>query len=261
MDAFYARLFAAAPAVKPLFANTDLKAEDDALGTLVLLRKSLRDLDAIVPKLRELGARHVAAARSWRHYPVVEVVLIASMAEIAGEGPGSSTSMPGARGIRGGRRRDDRGRRGSDARSRRPRRARCRARRTGGRAPRAARVLERPRERPPSARTAAAHPPRSVSPRPLGRRSAAPRPDPSAHPSAWSLRSARSARATASRKAFSRPDVTPACEQHPARAPPEGPRVDEAPGGRALAEGGGPPCLVVSPELVQAMRQPATIAR
>jgi hypothetical protein len=30
------------------------------LGTLVLLRKSLRDLDAIVPKLRELGGRHVA---------------------------------------------------------------------------------------------------------------------------------------------------------------------------------------------------------
>jgi hypothetical protein len=28
--------------------------------TLVLLRKSLRDLDAVVPKLRELGARHVA---------------------------------------------------------------------------------------------------------------------------------------------------------------------------------------------------------
>jgi hypothetical protein len=30
------------------------------LGTLVLLRKSLRNLDAILPKLHELGARHVA---------------------------------------------------------------------------------------------------------------------------------------------------------------------------------------------------------
>jgi hemoglobin-like flavoprotein len=54
-------IFAAAPAVKPLFAGTDLKKQKTMLlGTLVLLRKSLRDLDAIVPKLRELGARHVA---------------------------------------------------------------------------------------------------------------------------------------------------------------------------------------------------------
>jgi hemoglobin-like flavoprotein len=54
------------------------------LGALVLLRKSLRDLDAIVPKLRELGARHVAYGAEASHYPVVGAVLIASMAEIAG---------------------------------------------------------------------------------------------------------------------------------------------------------------------------------
>jgi hypothetical protein len=53
MDVFYARLFAAAPAVKPL-AGTDLKKQKTMLlGTLVLLRKSPRDLDAVVPKLRE----------------------------------------------------------------------------------------------------------------------------------------------------------------------------------------------------------------
>ena len=86
MDVFYARLFAAAPAVKPLFATTDLKGQKTMLlGTLVLLRKSLRDLDAIVPKLRELGARHVAYGAQPEHYPVVGAVLIASMAEIAGE--------------------------------------------------------------------------------------------------------------------------------------------------------------------------------
>jgi methyl-accepting chemotaxis protein len=86
MDVFYARLFAAAPAVKPLFAGTDLKKQKTMLlGTLVLLRKSLRDLDPIVPKLRELGARHVAYGARPEHYPVVGEVLIASMAEIAGE--------------------------------------------------------------------------------------------------------------------------------------------------------------------------------
>jgi methyl-accepting chemotaxis protein len=85
MDTFYARLFAAAPAVKPLFAGTDLRRQKTMLlGALVLLRKSLRDLDAIVPKLRELGARHVAYGAQPAHYPVVGEVLIASMAEVAG---------------------------------------------------------------------------------------------------------------------------------------------------------------------------------
>ena len=85
MDIFYRRLFAAAPAVKPLFAGTDLRRQKTMLlGTLVLLRKSLRDLETIVPKLRELGARHVAYGARPEHYPVVGEVLIASMAEIAG---------------------------------------------------------------------------------------------------------------------------------------------------------------------------------
>jgi hemoglobin-like flavoprotein len=50
MDVFYAQLFAAAPAVQPLFAGTDLKKQKGMLlATLVLLRKSLHNLDAIVP--------------------------------------------------------------------------------------------------------------------------------------------------------------------------------------------------------------------
>ena len=86
MDEFYGRLFEAAPAVKPLFAGTDLPRQKAMLlGTLVLLRKSLRDLDAIVPKLRELGARHVAYGAQPEHYPVVGAVLIAAMASVAGD--------------------------------------------------------------------------------------------------------------------------------------------------------------------------------
>ncbi len=85
MDHFYTRLFDTAPAVKPLFAGTDLRRQKGMLlGALVLLRKSLRDLDAIVPKLRELGARHVDYGAQPAHYPVVGEVLIASMAEVAG---------------------------------------------------------------------------------------------------------------------------------------------------------------------------------
>ena len=85
MDYFYARLFFAAPAVKPLFPNDMKKQKTILLGALVLLRKSLRNLDAIVPKLRELGARHVAYGAKPEHYGVVGATLITSLATIAGE--------------------------------------------------------------------------------------------------------------------------------------------------------------------------------
>jgi methyl-accepting chemotaxis protein len=85
MDVFYARLFVAAPAVRPLFAGTDLRRQKAMLlSALVLVRRSLRDLPAIVPTLHRLGARHVAYGARPEHYPVVATVLIASMAEVAG---------------------------------------------------------------------------------------------------------------------------------------------------------------------------------
>jgi methyl-accepting chemotaxis protein len=86
VDRFYARLFASEPGVALLFAETDLRRQKKKLlASLVLLRKSLRDLGAIVPKLRELGARHYGYGARDVHYPVVGQALIASMAEIAGD--------------------------------------------------------------------------------------------------------------------------------------------------------------------------------
>jgi nitric oxide dioxygenase len=84
MDEFYTRLFAAAPAVRPLFSTDMSRQKTMLLGALVLLRKSLRNLDPIVPKLRDLGARHVAYGARPEHYPVVGATLIASMAAVAG---------------------------------------------------------------------------------------------------------------------------------------------------------------------------------
>jgi hemoglobin-like flavoprotein len=86
MDEFYSRLFAAAPAVRPLFPDDMRRQKTMLLGALVLLRKSLRDLEPIVPKLRELGARHVAYGARPEHYPLVGATLIASMAAVAGAG-------------------------------------------------------------------------------------------------------------------------------------------------------------------------------
>jgi methyl-accepting chemotaxis protein len=86
VDIFYTRLFETAPAVEPLFANTDLRKQKSMLlATLVLLGKSLRNLDSIAPKLRQLGARHVAYGARPEHYQVVAEVMLASMAEVAGE--------------------------------------------------------------------------------------------------------------------------------------------------------------------------------
>jgi hemoglobin-like flavoprotein len=86
VETFYARLFAAAPSVRPLFAATDPRTQQTKLlAALVLLRKSLRDLDAIVPTLRKLGERHDAYGARPDHYPVVGTILIASMAELAGD--------------------------------------------------------------------------------------------------------------------------------------------------------------------------------
>jgi nitric oxide dioxygenase len=86
MDEFYGRLFAVAPSVIPLFPKDLTRQKTMLLGALVLLRKSLRNLDPIVPKLRELGARHVAYGAVPEHYPVVGATLISSLAAIAGDG-------------------------------------------------------------------------------------------------------------------------------------------------------------------------------
>jgi hemoglobin-like flavoprotein len=86
MDEFYDRLFAAAPEVRPLFPDDMRRQKTMLLGALVLLRKSLCNLDAIVPKLRELGARHVAYGAEPEHYPVVGAALLGAMASLAGSG-------------------------------------------------------------------------------------------------------------------------------------------------------------------------------
>jgi nitric oxide dioxygenase len=83
---FYDRLFEVAPSVQPLFADVDMDRQRQALlDMLVVLRESLRDLDDLVPGLEALGARHAAYGAQTAHYPVVGEVLIATMAETAGD--------------------------------------------------------------------------------------------------------------------------------------------------------------------------------
>jgi hemoglobin-like flavoprotein len=84
-EIFYANLFAAAPSVEPLFAHTDMRRQRAMLlAALGMLRRSLRNLDQVLPALREMGARHVAYGAEPEHYPVVGEVLIGAMAEVGG---------------------------------------------------------------------------------------------------------------------------------------------------------------------------------
>src|SRR4051794_9681503 len=85
VEDFYARLFEAAPGVRGLFSDDMRRQKAMLLSALVLVRKSLRDLDGLLPTLRALGARHVAYGAKAEHYPVVGTTLIASMAAIAGD--------------------------------------------------------------------------------------------------------------------------------------------------------------------------------
>lgn len=84
VDTFYRRLFAVAPDTRALFA-ADLAAQKRALlATLVVLRTSLRQLEAIVPALRALGARHRGYGVRPEQYPVVGTALLGAMAEVGG---------------------------------------------------------------------------------------------------------------------------------------------------------------------------------
>jgi nitric oxide dioxygenase len=84
VEDFYNRLFTAAPPLRSLFPDDMKRQRTMLLGALVLLRKSLRDLDRIAPTLRSLGARHVGYGALPEHYPVVGTLLIESMAQVAG---------------------------------------------------------------------------------------------------------------------------------------------------------------------------------
>lgn len=85
VERFYDRVFATAPELEALFAGTNMPRQRQMLlGALILLRKSLRNLEGVVPTLRTLGARHVTYGVLPEHYPIIGTALLSTMAEIAG---------------------------------------------------------------------------------------------------------------------------------------------------------------------------------
>ena len=85
VDRFYTQLFETAPHTRPLFAQTDMATQKQALlATLITVRESLRDLPSVVPDLQELGARHAGYGVRPEDYPIVGRVLLDTMAELGG---------------------------------------------------------------------------------------------------------------------------------------------------------------------------------
>lgn len=86
-ERFYERLFARHPAVQPLFAGVDLREQRrKLLAALVLVVNNLRNPDALAETLRALGWRHVAYGAESAHYDAVGETLVATLAELAGDG-------------------------------------------------------------------------------------------------------------------------------------------------------------------------------
>jgi hemoglobin-like flavoprotein len=74
---FYGRLFESDPAIKRLFAKTDMQAQRGILmQTLALLVSSLDDFERVVPVLEALGRVHAGYGVRQRHYDTVEAALL-----------------------------------------------------------------------------------------------------------------------------------------------------------------------------------------
>lgn len=82
---FYCNLFTDYPAVKPLFAHTDMRVQQQMLKcTLVMVMTNLRRPEVLHKTLKWLGARHVKYGALLEQYPLVGNSLIKTLGEYAG---------------------------------------------------------------------------------------------------------------------------------------------------------------------------------
>ena len=82
---FYKNLFIIYPEIQALFANTDMKAQEQKLvDSLVLLILNLRQPELWTQALRDLGARHVNYGTFAEHYPLVGNALLTTLKQYLG---------------------------------------------------------------------------------------------------------------------------------------------------------------------------------
>ncbi|HEY9845797.1 MAG TPA: globin family protein [Candidatus Caenarcaniphilales bacterium] len=84
---FYDILFTDYPQVQPLFANSDMKAQQQKLlKALVLVIENLRKPDVLTSALKGLGAQHVQYGTLPEHYPMVGRTLLKTFEAYLGLG-------------------------------------------------------------------------------------------------------------------------------------------------------------------------------
>jgi len=84
-DLFYDRLFEVAPQVRHLFP-TDLREQKRKLMSMLgAAVGALNEPDALIPKLKALGARHVTYGATTAHYDVVGEALLWTLERGLGE--------------------------------------------------------------------------------------------------------------------------------------------------------------------------------
>ncbi len=84
-QAFYDNLFAAAPGVRKLFSEDMFDQSEKLWNSIVTVVESAKDLGEIEDELLAMGARHVRYGALPEHYPVVNDILVATIASIAGD--------------------------------------------------------------------------------------------------------------------------------------------------------------------------------
>ena len=84
---FYRRLFELDPALRPMFAQTDLAAQGRKLMAAIgFVVANLRRPEAMLPAVRALGARHGGYGVQPAHYDTVGVALLDTLALGLGDG-------------------------------------------------------------------------------------------------------------------------------------------------------------------------------
>jgi hemoglobin-like flavoprotein len=84
---FYDRLFELDPALRRLFARTDMAQQKKILiQTLTVVVKSLDRLDQLVPAIEALGRRHASYGVRAEHYETVGAALLWTLGQGLGDG-------------------------------------------------------------------------------------------------------------------------------------------------------------------------------
>lgn len=84
-DIFYDRLFEIAPEVRSLFPEVMTDQKKKLMQMLATAVNGLKDLDAIVPAVQSLGARHAAYAVKEEHYDSVGAALLFTLGKGLGD--------------------------------------------------------------------------------------------------------------------------------------------------------------------------------